>query len=372
MAVAAGRPEGPGEPVSPPVVLTATYRDGGNINYGREANATWAALEEVIGRLEGGRCLLFASGMAAIAAVIETLPVGARVVAPEDAYNGTRRLLADLESRGRITPVLVDPTHLGETARACEGAALLWLESPSNPMMRVSDLEALAAVGRGAGALVVADNTFATPLLQRPLELGCDLVVHSVTKLLAGHSDVVMGAAVVGPGGHQDRLLAALHDRRVLHGAVPGPLEAFLALQGVRTLAVRMERAQANAAELARRLSTHPAVTGVLYPGLEHHPGHALARRQMHGGFGTMLSFTVAGGAPAADAVCAAVRLCTPATSLGGVETLIERRARYAGEELTPRDLLRLSVGIEDVEDLWEDLAAALSAAGGAPTGSSS
>ena len=351
----------PGGPVNVPIQLSSTYRDGGPVSYGREANSTWAAVEEVIGRLEGGRALLFASGMAAISAVVETLPVGAVVVVPEDAYNGTRRLLGDLSTRGRVSFRPVDPTDAGAVEVACAGAGLLWLESPSNPMMRVCDLAALAAVGHRCGALVAVDNTFATPLLQQPLALGADVVVHSVTKLLAGHSEVVMGAVVSAPG--RPDLGAALADRRLLHGAIPGPVEAFLALSGLRTLAVRMERAQANAGELARRLAAHPAVAQVLYPGLATHPGHALAGRQM-AGFGSILSFVVAGGAPPADAVCSGVRLCVPATSLGGVETLIERRARYDGEELTPPGLIRVSVGIEDVEDIWSDLAAALSHVG--------
>jgi cystathionine gamma-synthase len=204
----------------------------------------------------------------------------------------------------------------------------------------------------------VVDNTFATPLLQRPLELGAEVVVHSVTKFLAGHSDLVMGAVVTGNTDWEE----ALRRRRSLHGAVPGPLEAFLALRGVRTLAVRLDRAQANAAELARRLAAHPGVSLVRYPGLAEHPGHELASQQMDG-FGAMLSFEVHGGAPAADALCDAVRLCVHATSLGGVETLLERRQRWEGEEATPPGLVRVSVGIEDVEDLWHDLEAALGVA---------
>jgi cystathionine gamma-synthase len=362
VVVAAGRgAAGPGDPVNVPVHLSSTYRDGGDLSYGRESNATWAAAEEVIGRLEGGTALLFASGMAAVSAVVETLPAGATVVVPEDAYNGTRRLLADLATRGRLSFRPIDPTDAASAGAACAGAALLWLESPSNPMMRVCDLVALAAAGHRCGAVVAVDNTFATPLLQQPLGLGADVVVHSATKLLAGHSEVVMGAAVTAPG--RPDLAAALADRRLLHGAVPGPLEAFLTLSGLRTLAVRVERAQANAGELASRLDAHPAVARVLYPGLPSHPGHQLARRQM-AGFGSILSFVVAAGAAAADAVCSSVRLCVPATSLGGVETLIERRARYEGEDLTPPGLLRLSVGIEDVDDIWADLEAALAHGG--------
>jgi cystathionine gamma-synthase len=225
-------------------------------------------------------------------------------------------------------------------------------------MMAIADLAALSAGAHGLGLSVVVDNTFATPLLQRPLELGADVVVHSVTKFLAGHSDVVMGAVVVD----DSERFEALRVRRSRHGGVPGPLEAFLALRGVRTLAVRLERAQANAAELAPRLAGHEAVARVRYPGLADHPGHDLASRQMDG-FGAVLSFEVHGGAPVADAVCAGVGLCVHATSLGGVETLLERRQRWEGEEDTPPGLVRVSVGIEHVEDIWSDLAAALDGA---------
>jgi cystathionine gamma-synthase len=347
-----------GAPVNVAVPLASTYHADGALSYGREGNAVWEALEEVLGSLEGGRALVFASGLGAIAAVVETLPVGAVVVAPEDAYLGTRGLLADLASRDRLDVRLVDIADTTETLTACEDADLLWCETPTNPMMAIADLRALCAGARDLGVPVVVDNTFATPLLQRPLELGADVVVHSVTKFLAGHSDLVMGAVVTSD---QDRW-EALRRRRSLHGAIPGPLEAFLALRGVRTLAVRLDRAQANAAQLARRLVAHPGVSIVRYPGLVDHPGHELASRQMDG-FGAMLSFEVHGGAPAADALCGAVRLCVHATSLGGVETLLERRQRWEGEEATPPGLVRVSVGIEDVDDLWSDLEAALGVA---------
>lgn len=362
VVVRAGRgPERPGAGVNAPITLASTYRSGGELSYGREGNDAWAALEEVLGALEGGTALVFASGMAAIAAVLESLAVGATVVAPADAYTGTRILLADLAGRGRLFHRLVDTTDVASTLEACEGAEMLWLESPSNPLMAISDLAQLAtrARERNPAVTVVADNTFATPLLQRPLALGVDVVVHSVTKYLAGHSDVIMGVAVTS----QERWAEALAGRRSMHGGIPGPLEAYLALRGLRTLDVRMARAQANAAELARRLADHPLVEIVRYPGLAEHPGHGLAARQMSGP-GAMLSFDVAGGAVAADRLCAAVRLATSATSLGGVETLIERRGRWRGEEALPPGLCRLSVGIEDVEDLWADLDQALGLAG--------
>lgn len=356
MVVSAGRgAELPGAPVNAPIALSATYRSGGPLSYGREGNATWSALEEVLGALEGGQALVFSSGMAAIVAVLETLPVGAVVVSGADYYTGTRGLLADLAGRGRLIQRLVDTTDVEATLVACEGAAMLWLESPSNPLMAITDLARLSTAVRGAGVSVVADNTFATPLLQRPLDFGVDVVVHSVTKFLAGHSDVVLGATVA----RDPAWSKALADRRSMHGGIPGPLEAYLGLRGVRTLALRMDRAQRNAAELARRLAAHDLVEVVRYPGLAEHPGYRLACAQMRGP-GAMLSFDVRGGAGAADRVCGGVRLITAATSLGGVETLIERRGRWLGEEALPPGLLRLSVGIEDPEDLWADLAQAL------------
>ncbi|HMC51806.1 MAG TPA: aminotransferase class I/II-fold pyridoxal phosphate-dependent enzyme [Acidimicrobiales bacterium] len=342
----------PGGAVGPPVELTSTYHAGGHYTYGRDENPTWEALEEALGSLEGGTAVSFASGLAAIAAVLELLPVGTTVVAPEDAYSGTRRLLSDLASRGRLAVRFADPTDTASTLEACDGAGLLWIESPTNPLLRIADIEGLADGAHDAGVpLVAADNTFATPLLQRPLDLGVDVVVHSVTKLLSGHSDVILGAVVA----READLAEALARRRSLHGAVPGPLEAWLALRGVRTLAVRLERAQANAAGLAARLEAHPAVERVRYPGLPGHPGHDLALKQMRG-FGAMVAFEVRGGAAAAEQVCNRVRICVNATSLGGVETLIERRGKWAGEDYLPPALVRLSAGIEDLDDLWADL----------------
>jgi cystathionine gamma-synthase len=374
-----GRPAiNPGGPINAPVVMSSTFHQGGDLTYGRDDNPTWEAFEEVLGGLEGGSALAFASGLAAIAAVLETLPVPGRVVVAGDAYNGTRRLLADVAGRGRLRFRTVDVSDTAATLAVCAemveapgrpagepgpfgGGGLLWLESPTNPLLAVADLDALIEGAHRLGMDVAVDNTFATPLLQRPLELGADVVVHSATKLLSGHSDLVLGAAV----SVRKEVQEALARRRSLHGAVAGPWEAWLALRGIRTLAVRLDRAQGNAAELAARLCGHPAVETVRYPGLPGHPGHKLAVRQM-GGFGTMVAFDVAGGAPAAEAVAEAVHLAIAGTSLGGVETLIERRGRWAGEDRLPPGLLRLSVGIEDVEDLWRDLDAALRA--GAPS----
>lgn len=354
-AVLGGRPERPGDPVNPPVVLSSTFRDGGADAYGRDDNDTWRAFEAVLGDLEGGSALAFSSGMAAISAVLETLPIGATVVVGEEAYNGTRRWFADAAGRGRVGVRLVDVADTAGVVAACDGAQLVWLESPTNPCLTIADIEAIAAGAHRFGAAVAVDNTLATPLLQQPLALGADVVVHSVTKWLAGHSDLLMGAAVAA----DPATLEQLRSRRSLNGAIPGPLEAWLALRGLRTLPARLQRAQDTAGELARRLTGHPAVARVRYPGLPDDPGHALAARQMEGP-GGIVSFDVRGGAEAADRVCAAVRVATAATSLGGVETLIERRARYEFEDRTPPGLLRVSVGQEDVEDLWEDLDQAL------------
>lgn len=356
VAVHAGRPPvEPDGPLSTPVSLASTFHAGGPIGYGRDGNPSWAAFEEALAALEGGgSALAFASGMAAIAAVLETLPLGAPVVHLAHGYTGTRELLQRApEGRWSLRPV--DITDTGATLAACEGAALLWVESPTNPMMDVADLPALVAGAHGLGVLVVVDNTFATPLVQRPLDLGADVVVHSVTKFLAGHSDLLMGATVTRDEAVCERLV----QQRRLHGGVPGPMEAFLALRGMRTLAVRMDRSEANALELASRLAGHPAVERVRYPGLPGDPGHTRATAQMRG-YGAMLSFEVAGGAAAAEATAKATRLIVHATSLGGVETMMERRARYAAEVLTPPGLLRVSTGCEDVEDLWDDLVHAL------------
>lgn len=360
--------------MNPPVVMSSTFHQGGDPVYGRDGNPTWSALEEVIGALEGGTCLVFSSGLAAIAAVLETLPVPGRVVVPGDAYNGTRRFLTDVAARGRLRFRTVEVADTTGCLDACASfidapgrpsgdaagfgaGGILWLESPTNPLLAVADLPALVAGAHDLGMDVVVDNTFASPLLQRPLDLGADVVVHSATKILAGHSDVVMGAAVTT----RDDVLESLTRRRSLHGAVPGPWEAWLALRGVRTLALRVERACANALELARRLDDHSAVPTVRYPGLSTHPGHLVAARQMKA-FGSIVSFDVAGGAEAAEEVVGRLRLMTAATSLGGVETMIERRGRWEGEQGLPPGLLRMSVGIEDVEDLWRDVEAALGA----------
>ena len=343
--VSAGRPPRvPGAPVSPPLELTSTYVADGAVNYARAGNPTWAAFEEALGALEGGAALVFASGMAAVAAALSLAPEGGVVVAPTHAYNGTGSILLDLAEAGRLHVRRVDISDNGAVVAALDGADLLWVESPTNPMLEVADVPALVTAAHDRGAIVVCDNTFATPLLQRPLSDGADVVMHSVTKFLSGHSDVLLGATVTADTARGRELQERLAHHRLIHGAVAGPMETWLALRGMRTMHLRVERAGANAAELARRLEGHAAVERVRYPG-----------------FGAVVSIEVCGDADAAERVSAAVRLWTHATSLGGVESLVERRRRISTEPSTvPENLLRLSVGVEDVEDLWRDLDRAL------------
>ena len=357
LVVAAGRPaKEPDAPVNVPVVLSATFHAGGPVAYGRTSNPTWEALEEVVGRLEGGRALSFASGMGAISAVLDLVPQGGVVVVSSHSYSGVAARLRDLEAAGRLSVRLVGVQESEPVAAACVGADLLWVETPTNPAMEVCDLTAVVAAAKSLGVMVVCDNTFAGPLLQRPIDHGVDVVVHSATKSLAGHSDVLLGIVVTTDDAFHERLLRT----RTLVGAIPGPFEAYLALRGIRTLALRVRQAQLSALVLARRLQTHPAVTVVRYPGLPDDPGHEIASRQMKG-FGSIIAFDTIGTADDAEAFCDRVRLVTHATSLGGVETLVERRRRWPEERPDiPETLIRLSVGIEDVDDLWHDLSQAL------------
>jgi cystathionine gamma-synthase len=299
--------------------------------------------------------------MAAIASVFDQLPTGAVVVISEACYQGVSGLaLAGVErQRWSVQRVAVDDT--AGWVRACGSADLIWLESPSNPLLTVGDLEAICGAERRAGAIVAVDNTFATPLNQRPLELGASVSLHSATKFIGGHSDLLAGVATTGDGA----LWAALRKSRELTGGTPGTLEAFLAVRGARTLAVRMDRAQQTAMLLAQRLEGHALVTRVRYPGLPSHPTHDTARRVLRG-FGTIVSFDLRGGAEVADRVCRQVRLIRHATSLGAVESTIERRAAVPGQGHLPPSLLRLSIGIEDAEDLWLDLEAAMASAAAA------
>jgi cystathionine gamma-synthase len=369
LVVATGRPDrAQGAPVNPPIVMSSTYvsqgvQGPGELLYARMDTETWHPFEEALAALEGAErpAVAFSSGMAAIASVFAFVPAGGTVVVPRHAYQVTLGFADDLARRAGVTVVRVDVADTEQVVAALDGASLLLLESPTNPMLEVADLPVLLATARERGVLTAVDNTFATPLGQRPLDHGADLVVHSVTKYLAGHSDVVLGAVVAST----DELAQRVRAYRTLHGSIPGPFEVWLALRGLRTLALRVERSQASAAELARRLADHPGVAEVRHPSLPDDPGHERAARLMTG-FGSILGVRPVGGPEAADAVVAAVRLWVPATSLGGVESSLERRRRFATESATvPQDLLRLSVGIEDVEDLWHDLDRALRAPAG-------
>ncbi|MCU1573524.1 MAG: cystathionine gamma-synthase [Micrococcaceae bacterium] len=374
VVVSAGRPaRNHDAPVNPPIVLSSTYVGTGAVEdgdraYGRYSNPTWDPFEEALSSLEGASLpgLLYGSGLAAVSSALSLIPAGGVLVMPRHSYQGALVMAAELAAKGLFSLRLVDIADTEAVIEALRGggdgetANMLWLESPTNPMLEVADLQALSLAAKAINAVVVTDNTFSTPLVQQPLALGSDIVLHSVTKYLAGHSDVVLGALVTS----NPELRAQLLHHRSIHGAIAGPFEAWLALRGLRTLALRVERSQATAELLAARLHDHPQVEAVRFPGLSTDPGHARAKQQMTG-FGSILAIEVAGGAAAAEAVVAQLRLWTPATSLGGVESLIERRRRHTNEpESVPDNLLRLSVGIENAEDLWRDLAAALESAG--------
>jgi cystathionine gamma-synthase len=354
--VSAGRDRRPGSPLNVPLYPASNFVLGERRSYSRDDGTPgWEALEEIVGGLEGGTSVSFSSGMAGIAAIFDQLPIGAVVALPDDCYQGVAGLAKAGQSRGRWTVHRLAVTDTAGWVDMCGVADLIWLESPSNPLLTVADLDVICATPRKRGAILSVDNTFATPLNQRPLALGADVSVQSVTKFIGGHSDLLCGVVTV----RDVNLLAMLRHARELAGATPGTLEAFLAVRGARTLAVRLERAQRNATILAERLARHPKVGLTRYPGLATHSTHDAARRQLKGS-GTIISFDVLGDAPAADAVCAKLQLIQHATSLGAVESTIERRASIAGQEHVPAGLLRLSVGIEGVEDLWADLDRAL------------
>lgn len=354
--VNAGRPTEPGEPLNVPPVPASNFLIGNGRGYSRGGGTpTWEALETIVGGLESGRSVAFSSGMAAIAAVFDLLQVGSRIFLPGDCYQGVAQLAAAGAARSRWTVERLPMQDTTGWVEACRIGDLVWLESPSNPLLAVADLEAICAAPRKAGAIVAVDNTFATPLNQQPLAFGATLSIQSATKFIGGHSDLLAGIATT----RDKSLWHDLRKTRELTGATPGALESFLAVRGARTLAVRLQRAQQSALCLAERLSTHPAVSCVRYPGLATHATHATAKRVLKG-FGTIISFDVKGDAAAADAVCRGTSLIHHATSLGAVESTMERRAEIAGQEHLPASLLRLSVGLEHVDDLWNDLSEAL------------
>lgn len=356
-AIVSGRPRvQPDSELNPPISLTSTFTAGGPIGYARYGNHTWSALEEAISSLEGGKTLSYSSGMAAISAVFSTLSVGAKVVASNQGYSGTMTLLGNLHQSGQLTVSFVDIVDTEQVVAALEGAQMLWIESPTNPCLDVADVPELIKAAKSRGILVAVDNTFATALVQTPLAMGSDISMNSVTKYLAGHSDVVMGSL----SATDPEVLKKLEDARKFYGSIPGPFEAWLALRGIRTLPLRLERATANALEIAKRLSVHPKITRVRYPGLTTDSQHERAKSFM-AGFGAIVSFEVDGDVQATDRVCESSKLITHATSLGGIESLWERRRRWPIESLSvPENLIRLSLGCEGVEDIWSDIESAL------------
>ena len=360
IVVAAGRPaKQPDGALNPPIALNSTFHEGGPIGYGRYGNETWSALEDAISILEGGKTLLFSSGMAAISAVFSLLPEGSVVVAASNGYQGTTILLKKLHESEKLKVRFVNLANTDETVAAIPGAQMLYLESPLNPLLEIIDLPKLIAAGKAAGCGVAVDNTLATPLLQNPLALGADIVIHSVTKYLSGHSDLILGSLSTNDSALYNRL----EQSRRYGGAIAGPFEAWIALRGVRTFALRMQRSQENALELAKRLSKDGRVAKVRYPGLPTDAYHQMAKSFMKG-FGAMISFDVNGTADQVDLMCNSSRLITNATSLGGVESIWERRRRWATEStLVPENLIRFSVGIENVDDLWADIEHAFTAA---------
>lgn len=356
--VTAGRASEPGAPLNVPLVPASNFILGGGRDYSRDdGTPTWEALEELVGGLESGKALAFSSGMAAISAVFDQLPAGSRVVLPDDCYQGVAGLAVAGAERGRWSVQRIGLDDTTGWIEAAKTADLVWLESPSNPLLGVADLEAICAAPRKPGAILAVDNTFATPLNQRPLDFGATVSLQSATKFIGGHSDLLAGVATTKDG----TFWHALKKSRELTGATPGTLECFLAVRGARTMALRLQRAQQSAMVLAERLAAHPAVELVRYPGLASHPTHATAKRVLKG-YGSIISFDTRGGATVADTVCRAVGLIRHATSLGAVESTMERRAAIPGQGHLPPSLLRLSVGIEDVNDLWSDLDNALRA----------
>ena len=349
--VTGGRPDAAGEPLNTPIVPASNFElDGGALYARTDTTPTWHALEAVVGGLERAECVSFASGMAAVSSVFALLPAGARVAVPSDCYQATAGIAAEGEALARWTVDRIATADTDGWLAALPTADLVWVESPSNPLLEVAELATIAAAQRKPGALFAVDNTFATALLQRPLDLGADLAVQSATKFIGGHSDLLSGVITT----RSAELIERLRRSRTLHGGTPGALESYLAVRGARTMALRLRQAEATALELAGRLAAHDAVTRVRYPGLATDPNHARAREQM-AGFGSILSFELDSYRSAHDAV-RRTRLIRHATSLGSVESTMEQRAVLDGQQDVPPGLIRLSVGVEHVEDLWADL----------------
>lgn len=352
--------------VTPPIYLSTTFEreaDGSyphGFDYIRAGNPNRQMLETCLAAIEGGEvAAAFSSGSAATAAVFQALSPGDHVIAPEDAYTGTGTLLRSIFAGWGLEVSFVDMTDLEQVQRALRpNTALIWVETPSNPLLKVTDIAKAAAIAHSVGAVCVCDNTWATPVLQRPFQYGADLVVHSTTKYLGGHSDVLGGAVIA----HQDSaFFQRIRHIQTAGGAVASPFDCWLVLRGIQTLSLRMHAHSTNALHIATFLHQHPAIEAVYYPGLPHHSGHAIATQQMMHGFGGMLSIQIKGGRDRAFAVAANVQIFTRATSLGGVESLLEHRASIEGAGTkTPDNVLRLSIGLEHIDDLIADLAQAL------------
>jgi len=358
--VAAGRPvKKPDGALNPSIALNSTFHEGGPIGYGRYGNEVWSALEEAISILEGGQTLILSSGMAAISSVFSLLPPGAVIVAAENGYQGTTTMLKKMHDAKKIEVRFVNLPNTDEVLKALPGAQMLYLESPTNPAIEVVDLPVVIAAGKKQGSIVVVDNTLATPMVQNPLALGADIALHSVTKYLSGHSDVLLGAVIT----KDKSIFEGIEQARRYGGAIAGPFEAWIALRGLRTFALRMQRSQENAMELAKRLEQDPRVLKVRFPGLPADPYHERAKTFMKG-YGAMISFEVKADIAQIDKMCNSSILITNATSLGGVESIWERRRRWATESHTiPENLVRFSVGIENVNDLWSDIQSSFLAA---------
>lgn len=367
LAVHAGRKiDPPTGALASPIHMSTTFERGADgkwargYTYSREENPNRDTLEQCLGLMEGGNhAFVFASGLAAATAVIHAMHAGDHLIFPDDVYYGLRRVVGEVFAHSNIETDFIDLTDLDALQSAIKpNTRLIWIETPSNPMLKILDLSALAAIARKANAISVCDSTFATPVLQKPLQFGVDMVMHSTTKFISGHSDVVGGVLI---SKYENYILERACKFQKYGGAVPSPFDCWLTRRGVDTLPLRVRQQSANALAIAEFLQSHPAVERVNYPGLPTHPRHDLARSQMHGGFGGMLSFHIRGGRAEAMAVAAQVKLMIRATSLGGTHTLIEHRRSTEGpKSTTPPNLLRLSAGIENVDDLIADLDQAL------------
>lgn len=336
-AISSGRPKRyPDGPLNTPVSLNSTYTAGGQWGYGRYGNDSCVSLEETISELEGGKTLAFSSGMSAISSLFSTIPVGSIVVASNQGYAGVNATMQKLHDEGKIIAKFVDISNTGEVLASLENAYMLWIESPTNPMLNVADLNRLIRSCNRTGVIVGVDNTFATPINQLPLDLGADMSMNSVTKYLAGHSDVLMGSISF----NNQALYDSVEFARKINGTIAQPFEAWLALRGIRTFPLRFKKAESNAKELFKLMSEHKMISKIYYPG-----------------FGAIISFEVNASSEEIEDICNSSKLIANATSLGSVESIWERRRRWALESsLVPENLIRLSVGCEDVKDIWNDI----------------